>query len=158
MDKPTLYLETSVISYLAALPSRDPVTARNQQITREWWDTRRNGYILLTSPTVLDEAARGDAEFARRRRGYLAGVPLLGVSDEAEVLAEVLLRQVPLPVHARSDALHVAVAAVYGVAYVLTWDRKHIANPRLVPRFQRFCGVLGYTAPRLTTPASMMER
>ncbi|HEY0021443.1 MAG TPA: type II toxin-antitoxin system VapC family toxin [Longimicrobium sp.] len=158
MDKPTLYLETSVISYLAALPSRDPITARNQQITREWWDTRRNEHVLVASPTVLDEAALGDAEFARRRRSYLDRVPLLQVTGEVEVLAGVLLRQVPLPVHARSDALHVAVAAVYGVAYVLTWDRKHIANPKLVPRFQRFCGDLGYTAPLLTTPASMMER
>ncbi|WP_331875510.1 type II toxin-antitoxin system VapC family toxin [Longimicrobium sp.] len=147
-----------MISYLAALPSRDPITARNQQITREWWDTRRGEHILLASPTVLDEAALGDAEFARRRRSYLDGVPLLQVTGEVEVLAEVLLRQVPLPSHARSDALHVAVASVYGVAYVLTWDRKHIANPRLVPRFQRFCGDLGYTAPLLTTPASMMER
>jgi predicted nucleic acid-binding protein len=158
MDKPTLYLETSVISYLAARPSRDPGTARNQRITHEWWDTRRGEYILLASPTVLDEAALGDAEFARRRRSYLDRVPLLQVTGEVEVLADVLLRQVPLPVHARSDALHVAVAAVYGVAFFLTWDRKHIANPRLVPRFQRFCGDLGYTAPLLTTPASMMER
>ena len=158
MDKPTLYLETSVISYLAALPSRDPVTARNQQITREWWDTRRNSDVLVATATVLAEAARGDAEFAQRRRSYLDRVPLLQVTDEVEGLAEVLLRQVPLPAHARSDALHVAAAAVYGVAYVLTWDRKHIANSRLVPRFQRFCGDLGYTAPLLTTPASMMER
>lgn len=158
MDKPTLYLETSVISYLAARPSRDPITARNQQITREWWDTRRNQYVLVASPTVLDEAALGDAEFARGRRSYLDRVPLLRVTDEVEVLAEVLLRQVPLPVGARSDALHIAVAAVYGVAYVLTWDRKHIATPGLLPRFQRFCGVLGYTVPLLTTPASMMER
>lgn len=157
MDKPTLYLETSVISYLAALPSRDPVTARNQQVTREWWETRRRDHLIVTSQAVLDEAGLGDPEFARRRLALLSGVPLLLVSNDTEVLADVLLRRVPLPPRAQSDALHIAVAAVYGVACVLTWDRKHIANPRLIPRVGRFCNALGYTAPLLTTPAAMME-
>lgn len=147
-----------MVSYLAARPSRDPVTARNQQVTREWWDTRRMEYDLVTSLTVLTETGRGDPEFATRRHALLHGIPLLTVTDEVEVLAQALLAQVPLPVHARSDAVHIAAAAVYEVGCLVTWDRKHIANPRLIPRIQRFCRDLGYTAPLLTTPAAMMER
>ena len=79
--KSTVYLETTVISYLAATPSRDIVVAAHQQITRDWWD-RRDRFELLISQAVLDEASRGDADAAARRMALLATIPVLTVSDE----------------------------------------------------------------------------
>src|SRR5688500_194435 len=131
MDKPSVYIETSIVSYLAARPSRDPVTARNQRLTHAWWNTRRHDYALFTSRTVVDEAGRGDPAMAKRRLTLLATMPVMKLEDPEFQLAQTLQQLVPLPPRAKDDALHIAAAAVRGMAYLLTWNCKHIANPRL---------------------------
>jgi hypothetical protein len=158
MDKPTPYLETSVISYLAALPSRDPVTARNQQITREWWDARRMDYELRTSEFVTEEAEQGDLVYARRRLALLEGIRVVAAEPPAGRLASELLRSVPLPEKAAHDAAHIAIAAVGGMEYLLTWNCKHIANPRLQTRIRQVVRKAGFVEPVLCTPAELMAR
>lgn len=152
MDKPTVYIETSIVSYLAARPSRDPVTARNQQLTHKWWNTRRQQYALYTSEFVLREAARGDPHLAQQRLALLASIPLLQSQVAAADLATELQRQVPLPPQASEDAMHIALAAMSGMACVLTWNCKHIANPRLRERIERVCALWGVQVPILSTP------
>ena len=65
------YIETSMVSYLTARPSRDLVVAAHQQISAEWWERRRQDFELCTSQLVVDEARRGEPEMARRRLGIL---------------------------------------------------------------------------------------
>jgi hypothetical protein len=84
---PTAYVETSVISYLAAHPSRDLITAARQQLTHEWWRVRRPQFEVYISQLVLDESAAGDPEAAARRTTILAGLPLLDVTPAAVALA-----------------------------------------------------------------------
>jgi hypothetical protein len=156
MDKPTLYIETSIVSYLAADPSRHPVTARNQRLTHEWWNTRRQEHALHTSKFVVDEAADGDRVMAQRRLALLSGIPLLASEGTvAEELAGALVRGVPLPPRAHADAMHVALASVHGMAYLLTWNCKHIANPRLRARMTQVLAAWGFTVPVLCTPAEL---
>ena len=71
-----VYLETTIPSYLTARPSRDLVTVAHQQITREWWDTRRHAFALFVSQMVIDEASAGDPEAAIRRLEVVAFLPL----------------------------------------------------------------------------------
>lgn len=156
MDKPGVYIETSIVSYLAARPSRDPVTAANQRLTHEWWTTRRHDYALYTSKLVWEEAARGDPPTAQRRLALLASMPVLAPRPEALLLGQALRLRTPLPRHARSDAVHIALAATHGMAYVLTWDSRHIANPQLRVRMDRVCADWGYTMPNLCTPVYLL--
>jgi hypothetical protein len=157
MDKPAVYIETSIVSYLAARPSRDPITARNQRLTHEWWNTCRHDYALFTSPQVILEAGRGDPMLASQRLALLAPLPLLTVTGNVLALADDLLRRVPLPAHAEEDARHIAIAADQEMAYLLTWDGKHIANPRLRTRIQKICTSWGCRVPELCTPATLLE-
>ena len=156
MDKPTLYIETSIVSYLASRPSRDPVSLRNQQLTHAWWNTRRQDYTLFTSADVIDEAARGDPLSAEKRLALLARLPLLESTPMSRLLEDELLRRIPLPEHAKPDASHVAIAAVQEMVYLLTWDTKHIANLRLRHRIERICTSWGLTTPILCTPATLL--
>jgi len=96
--KPKLYLETTIVSYLAAEPSRDIVIAGHQQITREWWE-RRNHFQLFASGAVVEEARRGDAAVAARRMALLDGIPVLDLAEEVHELANrlLLVRAVDLP-------------------------------------------------------------
>jgi len=154
--KPTVYLETTVISYLEAPPSRDIIVAAHQQITRDWW-RRRDRFELLTSQAVLDEASRGNIEAAARRMTSLAKVPVLTVSEEVIQFAERLIEIGVVPAKVRSDAVHIAAAAVNGIAYLLTWNCAHIANAAVRVRIEEACRAAGLQAPVICTPEELME-
>jgi len=126
--KPKAYIETSVISYYTARLSRDLIVAAHQEITHDWWDNHRSDYDLYTSLVVHDEATAGDPSAAGKRIEALQGIELLDVSDEAAELAEKLLAEKCLPKKAAEDALHIAVASVHRMNYLITWNCKHIAN------------------------------
>src|SRR3972149_2937905 len=133
------YVETSVISYLAAHPSRDLITAARQQLTHEWWRRRRPHFEVYVSQLVLDEANAGDLEAAARRVEFLAGLPLLDITSAVVRFARRLLETVGMPPQAGADALHIATAACHGMEYLMTWNSTHIANAEYRPRVERAC-------------------
>jgi hypothetical protein len=157
MDKPTLYIETSIVSYLAADRSRHPVTARNQQLTHDWWNTRREDYALYTSSLTWAESAKGDPVMAQRRLALLSSFELLAAPSRTGEIAEMLWRGIPLPVQAEADAQHITLAAVNGMAHLLTWDRKHSTNPRLRSRIEAILRSRGCPPPIFCTPDELMR-
>ncbi len=134
-----VYLETSVVSYLAALPSRDVIVAGRQQLTQQWWELRRATFDLVVSELVHLECADGDPNAAARRAGVLAGLRSVEIAQAAETLAAALLADAALPVKARADALHIAIAATQGASYLLTWNSAHIANAEKRPIVEAVC-------------------
>lgn len=118
--KPTVYLETTIVSYLTAWRSRDLVMAAQQQITEDWWNNRRADYDLYASQVVVQEASGGDPDAAKRRLEVLDQIPLLNVTPDARGFARQLMQDVPLPKRAEVDALHIAVAVVNGIHYLLS--------------------------------------
>lgn len=155
---PSVYVETTIVSYLVARPSRDPVMAERQCQTREWWETWRGEYRLFSSERTQEEAQRGEPLMARRRLAVLAGMQLIPTGDEVIVLAEALLTRGSLPMRARSDALHIAAAAVGRMDYLLTWDRRHIANSHMKRRRQQLLREYGCELPILCTPEELLRR
>lgn len=153
--KRKVYLETTVVSYLTARPSRDLVAAAHQQITQEWWTTRRSDFDLYASQMVIQEAGAGDAQMAQLRLSALDRIPLLGVSREAITLARLLVEEGPIPEKASVDALHIAVATVHGVDYLLTWNCKHIANAEMQNSVAAICRASGYEPPIICTPEEL---
>ena len=154
--KPNVYVETTIVSYLSALPSRDIVVAAHQELTREWW-ARRERFDLFVSRPVWDEAARGDAEAAAKRLAALDGIPVLLVSDEASEFADRLLATTILPVKAATDALHVGIAVLSGMDYLLTWNCTHIANAAIRGKIEQACRAAGMQAPIICTPEELTE-
>ena len=154
--KPRVYLETTIPSYLTAWPSRDLVRAAHQQITRDWWDRRRAEFELHISQVVLRECQAGDATAAAERLKILQDLPLLEQTEEATRLAQALVDRVPLPERAAVDALHVAIATVHGVDYLLTWNCTHIANATLRDPIESVCRANGYEPPAICTPDELL--
>ena len=142
-----------MISYLTAWPSRDLVQAAHQQITREWWE-RRSRFDLFVSEAVLEEAARGDAEAAARRLSAVEGIPVLEVRAEVSALADRLLRTSAIPA---IDAVHIAVAVLNGMHYLVTWNCAHIANAALRGKIEDTCRGVGLLPPTICTPEELME-
>ena len=156
--KPRVYLETSVISYLVGwLNQRSILVAHNQEFTREWWSLRRHEYELFSSAVAVNEARKGEAPLAKERLSFLADTTLLDVSDIATALAFELLRHTRMPAKADVDALHVAVAAVHGMDYLLSWNCKHLVNGNILPQVYAVCRASGYEPPLICTPQELME-
>ena len=155
--KPSVYIETTIPSYLTAWRNPKLVMAANQEATRSWWDTSRPKYDLFISQLVTDEASSGDPEAAKRRLAIIDDLPELDISEQAEALAAQLLASAALPEKAKTDALHIAVATVHGIDYLLTWNCKHIANAALRPKIESVCRAAGYEPPIICTPLELME-
>ena len=152
-----VYIETTVVSYLTARPSRDLIVAGHQQITHDWWDTRRGDYELCMSQLVLQEAGDGDSQAAQERLAVLASMTLLEIKEEAVALAEDLVKAGALPAKAENDALHIAVAAVHRIRYLVTWNCRHLANATMRAQIESVCAIKGFKAPIICTPEEMME-
>ena len=151
------YIETTVVSYLTARPHRDVVIAGHQQVTREWWDSRRNDYELCVSQLVLGEAADGDPEAAQERLAILRPMTVLETTTAALGLAKELIQAGALPAKAAGDALHIAVAATHAVPYLLTWNCRHLANAAMRPLIESVCAAKGFKAPIICTPEELLE-
>ncbi len=144
------------MSYLAARPSRDVVVAAWQQITADWWRTRKKDFDLYISELVIAEAERGDPEAAANRLKHLTGISQVPITQEVRDLAEALIQEGALPAKAIADAFHIAAAAVHGIEYLITWNCRHIDNAELKPLVRSVCAVHGYRCPEICTPQELM--
>ncbi|MFM8297472.1 MAG: type II toxin-antitoxin system VapC family toxin [Microcystis aeruginosa] len=152
----TVYIETSILGYLTARPSRDIVVAANIEVTREWWNTRRGDFQLYSSQAVVKETSQGDVVIASQRLEILANLSLLDLNQAVLDLAEQFLERSNLPAKADIDAVHIAVATVHGMDYLLTWNCKHIANAQIQGKLAEISLDFGYELPILCTPYELL--
>lgn len=155
--KSKVYIETSVISYLTARPSNDLRAMANQNATVEWWETQGSKYDLVISEFVIAEASLGHPEAAKRRLDAVKDVMELQATEEVQTLGKALINSGALPAKAEIDAYHVAVAAVNGVEYLITWNCTHIANAHTRPKIEAACRALAYEPPITCTPDELTE-
>jgi hypothetical protein len=153
--RPTLYLETTIPSYYAARPSADLVLAAHQHLTRVWWDDHKAAYDIFVSELVLQEASRGDPDAAEKRGAVVVGFPILRVTEDAIHLARIYLKRLPLPPSADADALHLALATINGMDYLLTWNCRHIARGSVIRALPAVNTEHGYETPTICTPEEL---
>jgi predicted nucleic acid-binding protein len=154
--KPKLYMETTVPSYLTARPSRDLIIAGHQQITREWWQERRESFQIFVSQLVVDEVSAGDPAAVRERLRAIEDLPLLDITPEVEPLASALLKARVLPRKAATDAAHIALSAVHGMDLLVTWNCVHIANAVMAKAVAKVCEDNGFECPVICTPEELL--
>lgn len=155
--KPKVYLETTVVSYFTAKPSRDIVTAAHQQITQEWWENRRADFDLFISELVEQEASAGDEDAVQRRLKMLEDLPALQINQAAVDLARILVNENVLLEKATGDALHVAIATMNAMDYLMTWNMRHLANATIRNAITVICRAHGYEPPVICTPEELLE-
>jgi hypothetical protein len=156
--KPTLYLETTIPSYLKAKQSRDIIQTARQQITSEWWDNRLNDFEIFISQVVIDEAGEGDTIASTKRLEAIKTFPLLEITEEVVDLAEKIIIEKIIPEKAVRDALHIAVATSNEMSFLLSWNCKHIANAEIIKRLRKAVTDEGFELPVICTPEELLER
>ena len=157
MDKPKVYLESSVVSYRVARPSHDVVVAGHQKLTHLWWDNHLSEYEVCISEFVLEEIQRGDVDAASERVRIAADFLILPATAEVEPLAAEYMRELQLPQKALYDAIHIATASIHGVEYLLTWNCRHIANAHLRRRISEMNTRMGIFTPIICTPEELLD-
>lgn len=153
--KRKVYIETSIISYLTARPSKTIIGAAHQQITLAWWE-RRFEYELLVSQAVWQECAAGDPDAAKKRLATLEELDVLAITEDMVELAETLIVQKLIPAKAIEDALHIAIATLHRVDFLLTWNCRHIANPIIQEGIAQYLEQRGLFLPIICTPEELL--
>ena len=152
----TVYIETSIVSYLRQKPSTQVVAAARQLLTHQWWNDERQNYDLVISQYVIDEASGGDPVLAAERLESLDGIPSLPDAPEIPQIAREIMSLGVLPAKAQVDALHIAAVAHHRIQYLLTWNCKHIANAKILPRIHDVLTDLGIPIPIICTPEELL--
>lgn len=155
--KPRVYIETSVISYYTARPSRDLIVAGHQQITQDWWTHRLPSLDPHVSGIVLEEISQGDETPAQARLAVVEGFPSLAITSDVVKLARLYFDALSLPDKARLDALHLALGVQHGMDYLLSWNFTHIAGARPRAVVQSLNYKLGIETPVICTPEELLE-
>ena len=152
---PKVYIESSVVSYLTARPSRDVIVAGRQAVTHDWWQNYRKRFDLFISVLVEDEIGKGDPDAASLRREKISEIESLIISDDAVMLADRLLASGAVPVGSEEDALHIGVASAQGMDYLLTWNFRHINNAERKSRIVELVESCGFQCPLLCSPEEL---
>ncbi|MCG6870141.1 MAG: type II toxin-antitoxin system VapC family toxin [Gammaproteobacteria bacterium] len=154
--KPKIYLETSIISYYTARPNRDLVIAARQEITHEMWSVLQDEFDIYISALVIQEASRGDKEAARKRLSAISGIPVLELTAQAQELAKLLIAANAIPANAEEDALHIAVASLNGMEFLLTWNFSHINNAFKKARIIKVIEDRAFVPPEICSPDGLL--
>src|SRR5207247_1878238 len=152
-----IYIESTIPSYVVARPARDLLQAARQQLTRDWWDLKREQHGLFISQVVLDEIAGGEAAMAKQRVALVGGIPVVRATHEVEALTQGILDSGVLPPDADRDAAHIALATVHEMDILLTWNCRHIANVFIQAKLRKLADVAGYNLTVICTPEELLE-
>ena len=155
--RPSVYIETSVISYLTARMSRDLIIVAHQQITHEWWENTLPLCEAYISPIVLEEASKGDSHAAQLRLEKISTFPVLEVVPEVHKLAESFFSKIFIPEKARADSYHLALASWHGIDYLVSWNCTHIVSGRTRMIVEEINSIQGIRTPIICTPEELME-
>jgi hypothetical protein len=154
--KPTLYLETTVLSYYSSRPNRDIVISARQQITHAWWDKRIQEFDVFVSDLVLEEAGKGDPVAAIKRLEAISTFSILEIDGDSSKIAKALVAEGAIPQEYPEDAIHIGVASVNGMDYILTWNFAHINNAENREKIARVVDRHGYICPVICTPEELL--
>ena len=154
--KEKVYIETTIVSYYTGRPSRDVIIAGRQEVTRDTWNQIANKFDRFISILVINEASRGDKEISQKRLEALKGMPVLGINEESEKLAEKIVLENAIAKEYPEDALHIALSAINGIDYLLTWNFSHINNAQMKYKIMKVVEKYGYICPIICTPDELI--
>ncbi len=151
----SVYIETSVISYLTARPSRDLVIAAHQAITLDWWQNQKSKFEVYISVLVEEEISAGDSLASKLRIEAVTGIPSVAITPQAQELARFLISGNAIPGTNTEDALHIGIAAAQNIEYLLTWNFRHINNPKTKSAIIKIIEQQGLICPILCSPEEL---
>ena len=153
----SVYIETTVVSYFTARPSRDMIVAARQEATRELWPRLTSEYESYVSVLVREEAGKGDEHQAQQRLNVIEAFAMLDTDEAARTLAMKIIEGHGIPDEYPEDSLHIATAAVNGIDVLITWNFTHLNNPFTRMLVRQIVENAGYQCPEICSPDELLE-
>ena len=126
MKKPQLYIETSVWNFYFADDAPE-----KKEITHTFFNKiKESEYDIFISDTVIEEIGRTDDE----KRQLLLNIikefnpKRLIIDQEVVELAQKYIAEGVLPANKIDDAVHAAVATIFEMDALISWNLKHLSN------------------------------
>ena len=151
----SVYIETSIFSFYHDQRTAPAVIAMRDW-TRQWWDSHRQGYEVITSTAVLAELETGNLPHRDDALSMALRLPAIPIEDEIREIVEVYIKHQVMPGDPLGDALHLALASFHKFDYLLTWNCQHLANANKFNHIRRVNTLLGLHLPALVTPLELM--
>ena len=152
-----VYIEPTVVSYLVARPSNNPILAARQKASQRLWEDYADRFEYVISQLVQDEIQRGDVTAAQQRLEVVSPLTVLEILPEVDVLVQKLLEAGAVPGNSEPDAQHIAIATVHDVEYLVSWNHKHIVNEHKREHINHVCQEAGFQPITICTPAELIE-
>ena len=160
MEKPKIYLETTVFSFYHESREHGEYPKFKAQV-REVFDQIRAGkYEPYTSAFTLQEMAKVSDTVKRERMAALAaeyGVKVLTESDEATRLASLYINEGAISPAYETDALHIAITTASGLDFIVSLNFTHIVRTWTIERVRRVNKREGYQGIGIYNPAEVLE-
>lgn len=153
--RPTIYLDSSVPSYWLE-QGADPIVHARHLITRKWWADDLPRFDVYISQVVLDELAEGDPERAAKRLDLVKDFPLLEIDEEVRRAARFYVLNLAMPSRDQTDAIHLALASVNDIEYLVTWNFAHLANAGKRTHIEVLNRRLYLSLPVICSPEELM--
>lgn len=152
---PKMYIETSVFNFFFT----DDAPERRKDTLTLFEEIRRGKYAPYTSSYVLDEL-RAAPEPKRSKMLELAaghGMIILQSDEEARRLADIYVREGIIPQKYFLDALHIAMAAVRDLDFIVSYNFKHIVKRKTVIMTEAINVREGYKKIGIFSPTEVIE-
>ncbi|OGJ90398.1 MAG: hypothetical protein A2268_13475 [Candidatus Raymondbacteria bacterium RifOxyA12_full_50_37] len=156
-NKPTLYIETTVIIYYTSRPSTNVILRGHQEITKLFWENNMRKYDPCISLYVMQEIEKGDKERAAKRKSCINHFALLEITPMIETLAKVYSKELKIPGKAKMDAFHLATAVHHEIDYLVTWNFTHLSNGWIRRQLDKINNRLGIKTSIICSPEELME-
>jgi len=150
----TVYVETTIPNAYASHRD-DAASVYRRDVTRQWWTEQAGLYTLRTSEATLAELKAGSYPGQQQAIELMQPLRLLEVTDEVYAIAELYVRHHLMPEPAAGDALHLALASLNEMDYLLTWNVRHLANPNKVEHMTVINRRLGLLSPVIISPEGL---
>lgn len=128
------------------------VIAARQEITHEIWPVLQDNYELYISALVIQEASRGDKEAAKKRLEAISDIPVLEITQNVQEVAQSLINENAVSLEFEEDALHIAVASINGMDFLLTWNFSHLNNVFKKAKIIKAIEKQGFIPPEICSP------
>jgi hypothetical protein len=151
-----VYLETSFVS-ACVTDRKDAGSVYRREKSLEWWALQAQHHEIFVSSEVITELSQPAFRQREQALKFIQGLPVLQINPRVLEFARILIDERVMPQPVTGDASHVAVSAVSGIEYVLSWNVQHLANPNKVTHLTKICAREGFVPPRIMTPESLWE-
>lgn len=152
----SVYIETTIPSYYFETRRTDPIPTWHRQ-TQNWWSSSRQRYRLVTSDYVVAELSLAPRAKAEKAIELIANLARLRDTPRIREIAEYYVHHKLMPQSAEADAIHLAMASVHRIDFLLTWNCQHLANANKIRHLTVLNGRLGVHVPIITTPLTLMH-